>query len=168
MTAEKSDASSAAPLQARLLALNAQVLSTPSRYGHVALLLAAALMAVLLASLLATEPALPARTGAAMQAMLAIAVCWCGYAGWVLSARRPLLARHRVVAGGMAVAFTGLFAAATAALAWSTRTPGFVLAAGTGALLLALAIGVLVRARRRRRTLLALQDALQARLDRPA
>lgn len=160
----ENDGSSAA-LEARLLMLNAQVLSTPARYGHVALLLVAMLMAVLLGSLLATEPALPARTCAAMQVMLAIALCWCGYAGWVLAARRPLLARHQVVAGGMAVVFTGLFAGATAVLAWNSRTPGFLLAAGLGALLLAVAIGVLARARRQQRHLQAVRQTLEAALE---
>lgn len=158
-------AGSSATLEARLLVLNAHVLSTPARYGHVALLLASMLMAVLLGSLLATEPALPARTGAAMQAMLAIALCWCGYAGWTLAARRPLLARHRVVAGVMAVAFTGLFAAATAALAWRTHAPGFLLAAALGLVLLAAAVTVLLRACSQRRRLLALQCQLEASMD---
>ncbi len=158
-------ASTSATLEAQLLHLNSRTLSTRARYGHVALLLAASAMGVLLAALLATEPAMPGRTRAAMAVMLAVAACWCGYACWVLAARRPLLARHRVVAGGMAVAFTGLFVLATSALAWTTRLPGFLLAAGLGVAMLAVAIGLLVRARHHRDRLRTLQRDLERQLE---
>lgn len=139
---------SIADLEARLAHLTTRTLSAPARYAHVALLLASVCMGVLLASLLATEPALPGRTRIAMSTMLAIAFAWTAYAGWVLTRRRPLMARHRVVAGWMAVTFTGMFVLGTGVLAVTSRGPGPLAACATGVMLFAVAVVLLVRARR--------------------
>jgi hypothetical protein len=123
-------------------------LSLPARLGHVALLLAALMMTVVVASLWLTEPALPARTHAGFAVLVAIGLAWIGYAAWVLAERRPLLARHRIVAGLMAVAFTGLFFAAALAAVAAGGGAAARAAAGTGLVMLAAAIALLVRARR--------------------
>jgi hypothetical protein len=94
-------------------ALARNELSFKARVGYVALLLAAAGMSVVILSLWLTEPALPARTQLAFGLMTIIGVSWVALASWVLAARRPLFARDRVIAGGMAVAFTSLFVVGT-------------------------------------------------------
>lgn len=152
---------SRASIEAQLLHLTRQALSAKSRYGHMALLLGALMMCVLLGALLWTETGLPGRTQAALSVMLAIGVCWVGYALWVLTHRKTLLANHRVVAGWMAVAFTTLFLAGTAALAWVTGGNGYLAAVGMGMVMLAVAIFMLVRAHRRVGRLRALLRELE-------
>ena len=156
---------SPASLEMQLQSLTHQVLSSRSRYGHVALLLAALMMCVLLGALLATETGLPGRTQAALAVMLGIGACWVGYAAWVLAHRRTLLANHRVVAGWMAVGFTAMFLAGASGLAWVTGLGGFLAAAGIGAVMLAAAIALLVRARRHIDRLQAQRRELERRLE---
>ncbi|HSX58814.1 MAG TPA: hypothetical protein VLF18_01320 [Tahibacter sp.] len=136
-------------LEAELHRITARALSPAGRYGHVALLLAALLMGVVIVALLATEPALPRHTRTALTAMAVIEAAWIGYAGWVLRQRRPLMARHRVAAGTMAVAFTGLFFAGACAAVMVAGTTVAWTAAVVGAGLLVLAIAMLAQARRR-------------------
>jgi hypothetical protein len=136
------------PLE-RLRALADAELSLPARFAHVALLLVSSAFTVALGSLWVTEPHLPARTHAAFGSLLVIAVSWSGYATWVLTNRRALLARHRVVAGRMAVTFTAIFALGAALVGVSTgRTAAFA-AAGLGVVMFAIALVLLARARRR-------------------
>jgi membrane associated rhomboid family serine protease len=140
--------SSSIPLDAQLQRLTERVLSPWSRYGHVALLLAALMMCVLLGALLATEPALIARTQAALAVMLGIGACWVAYALWVLRHRRPLLGSHRIVAGRMAVAFTALFLAGAMTMIFVAGSAVFYWAAVAGTGMLALAIAILIQAHR--------------------
>lgn len=140
--------SSPRALDAELRHLTTYALSTRSRYGHVALLLAALMMSALIGALLATEPALPGRTQVALAIMLGIGMSWVAYALWVLRHRKPLLANHRVVAGWMAVAFTALFFAGASAMAISAGGPTFQAAAAMGAAMLATAVTLLIRAYR--------------------
>lgn len=156
---------SPASLEMQLQRLTRQVLSPRSRYGHVALLLAALIMCTLIAALLVTETGLPGRTQAALAAMLGIGACWAGYAVWVLAYRRTLLANHRVVAGWMAVGFTAMFFAGASGLAWMTGIAAFLTAAGMGTVMLAAAIVLLVRARRHVDRLRAQRRELERQLD---
>lgn len=152
-------------LATRLLRLNTQVLTPFARYAHVALLLASAGMAVVLASLLATEPMLPLRTQMGFVAMLCVALAWIGYAAWVLGQRRPLFARHRVVAGRMAVGFNAAFVtvAATAfAMSGASLARNAVFA---GVVMLTLAIVALVRANGEATRLLAMRRQLERDTD---
>jgi hypothetical protein len=136
-------------LDAELQQLTTRLLSPTARYAHVALLLAALGMSVLLGALLATEPDLPDATRAALAVMLGIGASWVVYALWVLRHRRPLFARHRVVAGWMAVVFTSLFAAGALAMAIASGGGAFYAAAATaGGGMLTLAIVLLVQAYR--------------------
>ena len=136
-------------LDAELRQLTSRTLSPLSRYGHVALLLAALIMTVLIGALLATEPALPGRTQAALAVMLVIGGSWIVYAAWVLRQRRPLMASQRVVAGGRAVAFRALFLGGALATAVATGRTIFYTAAATGAVMLPIAIAALLHAYRR-------------------
>ena len=154
-----------ATLEAQLQQLTAQALSSRSRYGHVALLLAALAMCVLLGALLATETGLPGRTQVALTVMLGIGASWVGYALWVLRHRKTLLANHRVVAGWMAVVFTTLFSASSLGLALATGKRGLFAATAVGLLMLVVAIVMLVRAQRRVTTLRAQRRELERRLQ---
>lgn len=156
--------SSPRSLDSELRHLTAHALSTRSRYGHVALLLAALIMCVLLGALLATEPALPGRTQVALAVMLGIGASWVVYAIWVLRHRRPLLANHRVVAGWMAVVFTALFFAGASAMAIRAGGATLQAAAAIGAAMLAVAVAVLVRAYRNVTRLQARRRELERQL----
>lgn len=123
-------------------------LSLPSRLGHVALLLAAATMTSVIGALWITEPALALRVQTAFAVMIAIGVSWVGFSVWVLTHRRPLLARHRIVAGRMAVAFTTLFVAGALAVGHTDGSAAPYVAATAGVAMLAAAIVLLVRAHR--------------------
>ncbi|WP_432041779.1 transmembrane transport protein [Streptomyces cadmiisoli] len=143
-------------------ALAAEV-SLGSRLRHVAVGLAGGCTAALIAVLWATEPhPLPARTQAAFAGLIAIGLAWAAVAGWVLTRRRPLFARDRVLGARLAlvaavatgVAGTALTAArASTAEALATALAGLTLVAAAGLLL--------VRANSRRRELLRLRDALR-------
>jgi hypothetical protein len=154
----------ASPLDAELQRLTARLLSPCARYGHVALLLAALMMCVLLSALLATEAALPGRTQTALAVMLAIGASWVTYAAWVLRQRRPLLGLHRIVAGRMAVIFTALFLAGAVGTAAVTGAAVFQAAAAVGAGMLIVAVSVLVQAHRHVARLQAQRQALERRL----
>ncbi len=124
-------------------------LSMKSRIGYVALLLAAAIMSAVVLSLWATEPSLPARTQAAFAVMSVIGCAWVGFALWVLNARRPLFARDEVIAGTMAVAFTGVFVAGAVAAVVMSGAAAAWGALFTGAGMLTVAVWRLVSAQRR-------------------
>ena len=81
-------------------------LSTGSRLGHTAVGVAGLGMAALALSLLATEPVLPVRTQAAFAVIAAGRTGLGGFAGWVLTRRRVLLAQHHVAASALATVLT--------------------------------------------------------------
>lgn len=147
-------------LHARLQELTDRSLSHAARYGHVGVLLAASGIAVLVAALLLTEPGLPPRTMLAFGGLLVVAACWIGYSGWVLSRRRPLFQRHRVVAGTMATVFSGAFTLAATGAALVTGSTLAWTAALMGAGMLVFAALLLARARRRHDALVARRDEL--------
>lgn len=151
-------------LHAQLRELTERNLSPAGRYGHVLLMMVAACMGCLVLALLVTEPALPLRTQAAFGTMLLIAACWVGYSAWARFHRRPLLHAHRVVAGYLATAFSGLFAVAALTAAAITGATAAWLAGGMGAVLLAVAIAMLLRAHRQRGVLLRRRDELERAL----
>ncbi|MEU9337317.1 transmembrane transport protein [Streptomyces sp. NPDC048290] len=143
-------------------ALAAEV-SLRSRLRHVAAGLAGGCGAAVIAMLWATEPnALPTRTRAVFAGLIAVGLVWAVFAGWVLSRRRPLFARDRVLSAGIAVAATVVTALAGVTLA-AVRgsTTDVVATAAGGVAVTAAAMLTLVRARRRRRELLRLRDALR-------
>ena len=123
-------------------------LSLKARVAHVALLLVALIATAGLLSLWLTEPALPARTHAAFALLVAINVSWTLYALRVLTHRRVLFARHRIIAGRMAVTFTSVFLAGAVAVGVTTGAAAAFLAAGLGVGMLVAAVAVLARAHR--------------------
>ncbi|MFY2763150.1 hypothetical protein [Arenimonas sp. MALMAid1274] len=152
------------PLTQALARITDQHLSTPARVAHVALLLVSLGMAIVLGSLLATEPGLPLRTQGAFGVMLCMALAWAGYATWTLRHRQGLLANHRVMAGTMAVAFSLAFTAGAAGLGFAGGQPALRWAALLGAAMSLVSVVVLVRARRHRMQLRDRRDQLEREL----
>jgi hypothetical protein len=143
----RTDTSLSPQLADALRRITERGLSRTSRVGHVALLLLALGMGVVIAALLATEPRLPAHTVAAFAVMLAIAVAWVAYATWVLRNRLTLMAQHRVIAGWMAVAFCAMFSAAALSAGVVAQSAAGFVAAATGVGLLVAALLLLRRAK---------------------
>ena len=137
-------------------------LSLKARLGYVALLLMSTGMTVVIASLWLTETFLPLRAQLAFGVICLIGVSWATLAVWALSRRRPLFARDRVIAGGMAVTFTSVFVAGALTGAVIANNPAAYGALATGAVMLAIAIRVFVGARRRFAELAARRAALEA------
>lgn len=139
--------------------------SLKRRIGYVALLLAAALVTTVVIALWVTEPALPPRTHAAFAAMSAIGVSWVALAAWALTTRRVLFARDRVIAGGMAVTFSSVFAAGALAALIATGSPAAAGALVTGVGMSIAAVLVLRRARLRFAQLSARRAELERSLS---
>jgi hypothetical protein len=133
-------------LQSELRRLTEAELSLPARFGYVALLLAASAMTAVSGSLWLTEPSLPLRTSIAFAVMTAIGIAWIAFATWVLTHKRILLARHRIVAGRLSVTFCSLFLLGALALGLTTSLRSAFAAAGLGVLMLGVAIVILRRA----------------------
>lgn len=138
-------------------------LSAPARAGYLLLLLSSLSGAIVIATLLATEPGLPARTRIAFAVMTGIGAAWTALAAWVLTRRRVLFAPHRVIAARMAVAFSALFALGTLLVGprWIT---GWYWALALAVIMLAVAIRLLVNAGRRFRELSARREQLEQAL----
>jgi hypothetical protein len=143
-------------------------LSIGARLGHVLLALVALAMTIVVVSLWLTEPALPPRTTAAFAILAIIGLAWGAYSVWVLSARRVMLSRHRVVAGRLAVAFTGTFAAGCMLLALTTSPSAAWPALAMSLVLLAVALVLWRRATAAHATLLARREMLERELTRGA
>lgn len=137
-------------------------LSLKARLGYVALLLASTGMTAVIASLWLTETFLPLRAQLAFGVMCLIGVSWSALALWALGARRPLFARDRVIAGGMAVTFTSVFVAGAIAAVIVANNAAAYGALAMGAAMLGVAIKVWVGARRRFAGLAARRSALEA------
>jgi hypothetical protein len=124
-------------------------LAIKARVGYVALLLVSTAMTMVIVALWIGEPYLPMRAQLAFGAMTLIGASWAGLSLWVLTTRRILLARDRVIAGRMAVVFTSVFVfGAIVACAISMSAAAFA-ALLTGFAMLACALRVLSGARRR-------------------
>jgi hypothetical protein len=153
-------------LAADLRRLTVLELSLPARLGYVSLLLGAAIMTSIVSALLLTEPALPLRTSIALAVMAAIGSSWMGFAVWVLTHKRILLGRQRIVAGRMALAFSSVFVAGTLLVGYQTGNSAAVTAAGLGLLMVLVALSMLIRARRAFAQLSKRRDALESQLGR--
>jgi hypothetical protein len=84
-------------------------LSTGARLGYTALAVTSLGVSGVVTSLLMTEPSLPVRTQAAFAVIALGGMAWTGFALWVLSRRRVLLAQHRVTASTLAVTLAAIF-----------------------------------------------------------
>lgn len=137
-------------------------LSTAARVGYTLLLLIGITGAGLVGSLWLTEPGpLPTRTHWAFGLIIAINMSWAILSAWVLLQRKVLYARHRVIAGWMAVVFCAGFLVIGGAIACQrANVKALILIGIVGIAELILAVALLRRARRRRRELLARRDEL--------
>jgi hypothetical protein len=140
-------------------------LSLGARLAHVLLTLVASTMTIVIASVWLTEPALPARTSGAFALLTAIGLGWVIYGLWVLNVRRVMLARQRVIAGRLAVAFTGTFTAGSLLLALTTGLPGAWPASAMGLALFAIALTLWRRAEANCAMLRARRDTLEQELQ---
>jgi len=140
-------------------------LSRGARVGHVVLALVASAMTIIVVSLWLTEPALPLRTQIAFATLTGIGLGWTGFAVWVLRTRRVLLARHRQVAGRLAVAFSGVFTVGCLVLALATETDAARPALAMGLGLLVVAVVVWRRAETAQAKLLARRAQLEQKLN---
>ena len=137
-------------------------LSRRARTGHILLLLVSLAIAIVVASLLFTEPALPFRAQAAFAVMLVIALSWAVFAWWTITRRQVRLAGHEIVAGRMAVIFCATFVVGSIVLVWAgPSAPAALMSAVLGCLLLLAASLMLLRARRRFADLLRRRGELE-------
>jgi hypothetical protein len=146
--------------------LTAAELSLPSRLRYLGLLLAAASMTATVTALLLTEPDLPARTSTALAMLAVIGTSWIVFSVWVLARKRVLFGRHHIVAGRLAVAFSGVFMIGALALGFARSSAAALAAGAMGAAMLAVSIALLVRGRRRFETLAARRAELERELER--
>ena len=138
------------PSTASVEALIAAELAAPSRIRYLLLLLTSLSSSSVVAALLLTEATLPLRTQVAFALVLMFGLSWAVFAGWVLTRRRVLLARHRVFAARMAVVFTSLYTLGAFVVGnWTPAGRYWLAAAGSGAIMLAAAIVLLIHAQRR-------------------
>ena len=140
-------------------------LSRGARVGHVALALVASAMTIIVVSLWLTEPALPLRTQIAFATLIGIGVGWTAFAVWVLRTRRVMLARHRQVAGRLAVVFSSVFTVGCLVLALGTETDAAPSALAMSLGLLIVAVVVWRRAETAQARLLARRAQLEQQLD---
>lgn len=150
------------PDAAAVLRLMHSELSTAARIGYTLLLLIGITGAGLLGSLWLTEPGtLPVQTQWAFGLIIAINISWAVLSAWVLSQRKVLYARHRVIAGWMAVVFcTGFLVIGAAIACQRANVKALILIGIVGIAELIVAVALLRRARRRRSELLARRDEL--------
>jgi hypothetical protein len=139
-------------------------LSARSRLGYVTILLAAAAMTCIVVLLLFTERGVPGRAQFAFVAMAAIGLSWVGLATWVLTTKRVLAARDRVIAGWMAVSFTFLYFAFAVFAALISGRWSSVAGVAIAAAMVWFAVRVLRKAQRRRSELLARRAELEQQL----
>ncbi len=143
----------------------ARQLALPARISYVALLLVSLAATGVVGSLLLTEPALPLRIRAAFGGMVLIGLAWAAFAGWVLTRRHVLYAKHRIVAGRMAVGFAAIFTIGTLAIGTARGMNGpWYGALAVGLLMLVLAAVQLLRARRRYAELSARRRELERQI----
>jgi hypothetical protein len=129
-------------------------LSLPRRIGYVLAGLGGLAGAALVTLLWATEPVpLPRRTELAFAVLINIGLSWAGFAGWALFSR-PLFARDRVIAAGLALACSTLTAIGTVTVALARNDAvSALVAAGVGLVLMVVSGTMLLRARAYRATL---------------
>jgi hypothetical protein len=145
--------------------LTSTELSRGARVGHLVLALVASAMTIIVISLWLTEPTLPLRTQVAFASLTGIGAGWTAFAIWVLRTRRVMLARHRQVAGRLAVVFSSVFTVGCLVLALAAETDAARPALAMGLGLLLLAVVVWRRAETAHAKLLTRRAQLEQQLD---
>lgn len=133
-------------------------LSMRTRAGYTLVLVAGIGMTAVTASLLGTEPHLPARTQLSFAVLTLIGAAWTALAWWTLARRHVLLAQHRIASSWLALGASALFLVGT--LAFRPALPDAAI--GVALIMVAGAAACLVRARRYRARLTARRDELVA------
>lgn len=130
--------------------------------------LLAAMVAVGVLSLWVTEPEpLPRATQVAFAGIELIAVAWMAYAVWGLTRQTSLLARDRVVGGGIGAVATIVTTGFAVVIAMTRAAPlAAAVALATGAALLSAALTIVMAGRREHRRLVAARTELEAELAR--
>jgi len=150
---------------AELKHLTRTELSMRARVAHVLLALVAAAMTIVVTSLWLTEPALPLRTTLAFAVLACLGLGWLAFSIWVLTSKHVMLARHRVVAGRLAVLFSGVFVAGCLMLGIASAVRAAWSASAMGAVLLAIAIVLWWRAETAHAGLVARRNTLERELN---
>ena len=132
-------------LASELRRLTVLELSRGARAAYVCLLLGASAMTAVVTALLLTEPSLPRHTSLALTVMVAIGLSWVGFAGWVLTQRRILLGKDRIVASRMALAFSSIFVLGCLVVAAMTGAAAPVAAMALGLVMLGVAVDAIRR-----------------------
>lgn len=145
--------------------LTASELSFPARLRYVGLLLAAVTMTVIVTALLVTEPSLPRRTSIALALLALMGASWIAFAAWVLTHKRVLLGRQRVIAGHLAVGFSAVFSVGALVIGYVTSNPAAVAAAAMGLPMFLIAATLLSRAKRQVQRLSKRRDDLVRQLE---
>ena len=124
-------------------------LSVASRVGYTMLLAASLTIAAAIGSLWATEPALPMRTHLAFALIVGMAFTWVLFAAWVLTRRRALLGKDRVLSATIGLVFSAVATAGMLSAGyWGGAGRPAYLGGLVNGLLCAGAATLLVRARR--------------------
>jgi hypothetical protein len=142
-------------------------LSGAARAGYTVLLLVTLFGAIGSAELLYSEADLPARTQAAFGVLIVINLSWAALAGWVLTRRKVLLGRHRIMAARLAIVFSSVFVLGTLLLAMSDQIRFGYGAAALGSAMVLAAFVLHQRARRDVARLQARREALERALGTP-
>ena len=140
-------------------------LSMRARIAYVLLALAASSMTIVVMSLWLTEPVLPVRTTIAFATLTGIGLAWLAFSIWVLRTKQVLLARHRVVAGRLAVSFCSVFVAGCLLLGFASSDRAVWPASAMGAALLVIAIVLWRRAETAHARLVARRSTLERELN---
>lgn len=151
-------------LEATLMRLTDETLSTPQRYGHMLLVLFASTMAALTLGLLVTERWLPGRTVASLAVLCCFSIAWAVFGVGVLRNRLPRLADREVVGARMALGFSLVFTAGAAFIGAQNGSRSLTGLTMMSLVMVAFAGVLLVRAHRRRAHLRALRAALERSL----
>jgi membrane associated rhomboid family serine protease len=137
-----------------------------ARIAYVFLGLTSAAMTVVVMSLWLTEPALPSRTRIAFAVLSVIGLGWLMFSIWVLRSKHVLLSKQRVVAGRLAVCFTGLFLVGSVILGMTASLQAAWSAAIMGVAFFVVATVLWRRAVHAHAALLARRVTLERELDR--
>ena len=137
--------------------------STKARTAYVVWLLCTATFAAALLSLWLTEPVLALRTHIAFAILVAVNLSWAGFCSWALTRKKVLYARQGVIAGRLAVCWSGVFVAFALVAGWTSGRQGAgLMASASGLLFLGASALMLRRATVRRQQLLELRRTLES------
>lgn len=140
-------------------------LSARSKALHAVLLVAAAAMAIVVASIWITEAALPARTQVAFAVLVVIALGWVAHATWVLTHTAILLVPHQVQAARLSVGACVLFLGGCVAAQLIVGGPAALLALASALVMTAVSVLNFRTSRARFHALMRRREALMQKTN---